>query len=198
MQRRHMLVATLADIQTSLLLQYANPEIPVICRYSYASSRNCDIYQLGELTRFLHKHGSVSLMSTMAGAPSLDPYDGDLLKAITTLKNCPPYQIDESHQHCGPRGALIERLEFMEAVIPMTTLCQPCWVAHNEKSRWAMPGTPGSLPNPSDQTFKKVLSYRGRQPWIPGSDACIEQHQRVRRILMAEEKNWNLLKSSGI
>jgi hypothetical protein len=195
MQRRHTLVSTLSDIQTSLLLQYADPTIPVICRYSYASSRNCDIYQLGELTRFLHKHGSVSLASTMAGTAGLDPYDGDLYKAISKLKTCPPYQINEEHQHCGPRGALVERLEFMEVLIPMTTLCQPCWVAHKEKIRWTEPGL---LQAPSEETIKTTLSYKLRQPWAPGSDPCYQQHYRVRRILMAEGKNWSLFRSFGI
>jgi hypothetical protein len=146
------------------------------------------MYQLGELTRFFHKLGILSLQSTMAGSPALDPFDGDIDKAIRMLKQLPPYQIDKDHAHCGPRDQLLEALELLNKAIPSTAVCIACWETHRHDTNWKGAKGPLSILPLSSRVRRSLGGLDGKVE--SGSLACAEAHNRVRDFFLASEKVW--------
>ena len=55
---------------------------------------------------------------------ALSPYDdypelygGDIENLITILRQCPSYQIDKNHSHCGLRTRIIPALDYIQTML---------------------------------------------------------------------------------
>ena len=75
------------------------------------------------MIKFLTKKGLLSLVSFQATSP-YDPdyvwpeaYQGDIELLIGILRQCPTYQIDSNHGHCGLRTKLLPALDFIRTCI---------------------------------------------------------------------------------
>ncbi len=93
------------------------------CKLGYDSSSSCDSFQLGEMVKFLTKKGLLSLVPFQAVSPE-DPeyiwpeaYTGDIELLIGVLRQCPSYQIDHNHGHCGLRTRLLPALDYIKSCI---------------------------------------------------------------------------------
>jgi hypothetical protein len=115
------------------------------CKLHYGNSLQCDTYQLGEMVKFFHKLGLVSLTSTMAGLDGKDPYDGNIFKAVRLLMGCPSYQIDKDHGHCGVKDRMVPWLTMIEQLIPFTGICLECWTEDRKTNAWKNAKGPLSL-----------------------------------------------------
>ncbi|KAK2751022.1 hypothetical protein FQN57_000097 [Myotisia sp. PD_48] len=110
------------------------------CRRAYENSRACDSFHLGEMIRFLTTRSkTLSLESTIPGSePGINrSMEGDnyginaddhyatehsgaahptnLNTIISSLKQCPEYQIDSNHLGCGIRRRLVPILDCIES-----------------------------------------------------------------------------------
>lgn len=59
-------------------------------------------------------------MLTSALSPCDDypePYGGDIENLITVLRQCPSYQIDKNHSHCGLRTRIIPALDYIQTML---------------------------------------------------------------------------------
>ncbi|KAL8657310.1 MAG: hypothetical protein Q9226_002044 [Calogaya cf. arnoldii] len=132
--RRCCVLNTLSSLQSHFLRLYSSRQTQ--CKLSYDSSPQCDSFQLGEMVRFFTRKGTLRLQSVMCGTyQDSEPFQGHLLKLVQSLKECPSYQLDGFHRHCGLRTRFIPRLE---AVDPWSHvgLCLHCWKKERSEYSW--------------------------------------------------------------
>lgn len=117
--RRACVLRTIASIQNQFLQIYSSKERQ--CKLGYDSSSSCDSFQLGEMVKFLTKKGLLSLVPFQAVSPD-DPdylwpeaYTGEIDYLIGLLRQCPSYQIDKYHGHCGLRTKLLPALDYIKS-----------------------------------------------------------------------------------
>lgn len=119
--RRACVLRTIASVQTQCLALYTSKERQ--CKLGYDSSGACDSFQLGEMIRFLTKKDLLSLIPFQAISPDdvdylwPDAYSGDIENLIGLLRQCPSYQINQYHSHCGLRTKLLPALEYIQSCI---------------------------------------------------------------------------------
>lgn len=88
----------------------------------YDSSVACDSFQLGEMIRFFVNKNMFTFLSPIA-PPSdedlgeLPGYEGDIESLIKDLRQCPSWQYDQNHAHCGLRTRLIPALDYIQAML---------------------------------------------------------------------------------
>jgi hypothetical protein len=127
----------------------------------------------------------------MAGTPALDPFEGDVDKAIRTLRQIPPYQIDVDHGHCGPRETLLAALDILQKYMPGVAVCWACWDSRRLEVRWQGAKKP-LVCTPLSGNW---TSTRGGWRAFPiavelGTERCAELHNRARDLFLAKEKSW--------
>lgn len=75
------------------------------------------------MIKFLTRKGLLSLISFQAVSPEdteyiwPEAYPGDVETLIGLLRQCPAYQINEYHKHCGLRTKLLPPLEYIKSCI---------------------------------------------------------------------------------
>lgn len=135
LHRRKRICFTIASMQESLLEIYTSRTQQ--CTFGYSSSPACDSFQLGEMVKFFVRK---NLMTMSAYTPSLvdtssdygdeeatcdaaghttvsTAYSGDIEQVIATLRQCPGYQLDAHHHHCGLRSKILPPLNFIHDAI---------------------------------------------------------------------------------
>ncbi|KAK0741871.1 hypothetical protein B0T21DRAFT_283177 [Apiosordaria backusii] len=122
--RRDCLLNTISSIPSHFLSLYTSPSASrPQCKLGYTSSPSCDSFQLGEAIKFLINRNLLSFIDYSpqsydrfhTSGPPNDYIMSDVSYTIKTLKQCPSYQIDKDHNHCGLRGRMGRILEFVEA-----------------------------------------------------------------------------------
>ncbi|PGH03623.1 hypothetical protein AJ79_07315 [Helicocarpus griseus UAMH5409] len=106
------------------------------CRRMYENSRSCDSFHLGEIIRFFSTRTKTlhleSSLSYQAPDPDEDEYDEEypnnipgnnnpypdptptnIPTLLTSLRQCPEYQIDPNHAGCGLRRRLLPALDCL-------------------------------------------------------------------------------------
>jgi hypothetical protein len=85
----------------------------------YDSSAACDSFQLGEMVKFFVNKGLFTFTSPLSVNEEDYPesYEGDIENLITALRQCPSWQYDKNHAHCGLRTRLIPALDFVQAML---------------------------------------------------------------------------------
>lgn len=75
------------------------------------------------MIKFLTKKGLLTLVPFQLASDTYDelpwpvPYAGDITSLITLLRQCPSYQIDKNHTHCGLRAKIVPALNVLEGCI---------------------------------------------------------------------------------
>ncbi|KXJ96631.1 hypothetical protein Micbo1qcDRAFT_199422 [Microdochium bolleyi] len=160
--RRQCVLNAVAGIQQHFLMLYSSRSAPRQCKLGYDSSAACDSYQLGEIVRFL---ANKSLLFLVDFGPSsldrvVDTAQITVDSLITTLRQCPSYQIDKNHNNCGLRTRMLPILDFVQSLlsanaVPVTI---PGWKADRAATAW-LPldqddgGTPAPAQNGSRPEF---------------------------------------------
>lgn len=137
MCRREYILDTLGSIQKHFVNLYISKQPQ--CRLGYNSSPQCDSYQLGEMIRFFCRKGTLRIESVFDPAPEeVEPYNGNLDDIIAKLKECPSYQIDKNHTHCGLRTRILPILEGARPPRPsfQVGICLLCWKEDKSKESW--------------------------------------------------------------
>lgn len=115
--RRSRIMNTIASVQTHFLALYTSKTRQ--CKQFYDSSAACDSYSLGEMIKFFVSKGLLTLTSPLSANydECVEVYNSDVEGLITTLRQCPTYQIDANHAHCGLRSRIIPRLDFIQSML---------------------------------------------------------------------------------
>ena len=106
--RRHAIFDTIQSLQDFHLGLFTEKGTRH-CKLGYDTSPQCDSFQLGEFVKFLTRCGTLSFGS----APKLVK-NRNIKALLDTLRQCPSYQLDPNHAHCGPRKSFITGLEHIE------------------------------------------------------------------------------------
>ena len=129
MIRRQYILETITSLQDDIIKLYLSKERQ--CRLGYDNSGQCDLFQLGQALRFLHRRELVHIGGTVAG---LDEYPalilGSLPALCAQLRAFSDYQIDSNHAHCGVRRLILPRVERIETLLVLPSpisLCVSCW-----------------------------------------------------------------------
>ncbi|KAM0195477.1 hypothetical protein ACHAPC_000673 [Botrytis cinerea] len=114
----------------------------------------CDSFQLGEMVKFLTRKNLLSLIPFQAVSPD-DPefiwpeaYTGDIEQLVALLRECPSYQIDKNHGHCGLRNKLLPALSYIkDCVDGGIGIKSQLWKTERSNQTW--------IPSPSTNTSNK-------------------------------------------
>jgi hypothetical protein len=124
------------------------------------------------MIKFLTKKDLLSLIPFQAASPedhdSLWPeaYTGDIENIIGLLRQCPSYQIDKNHSHCGLRTRMLPSLEYirdcMDTGIGIKVMR---WKTDRASQTW--------IPS------KPTTNGNGRRPFTVGGEAVGEDSART-------------------
>lgn len=99
------------------------------------------------MIRFFCRKGTLRIESAFGLAPEeVEPYNGNLNDIIARLKECPSYQIDRNHSHCGLRTRLMSVLDGARPLQPsfQVGICLGCWQEDKSKESWLENPTGGT------------------------------------------------------
>ncbi|GJN84923.1 hypothetical protein PLIIFM63780_008487 [Purpureocillium lilacinum] len=143
--RRECILNTISSVQRHFLDLYSSRDRQ--CKLGYDTSAACDIFQLGQLHRFLKSKELLFLVdysqSSLDAVP--DTAHLDLEELIATLKQCPNYQVDKHHVNCGPQLRMKAILDYMRTMLSANVVsishadwkkrrAQVSWKARKEKA----------------------------------------------------------------
>jgi len=162
--RRSCVLRTIASIQAQFIEIYTGRERQ--CKLGYDSSSSCDSFQLGEMVKFLARKSLLFLIPFQA-VNSDDPdyvwpeaYSGDIEYLVGLLRQCPAYQIDANHGHCGLRTKILPALDFIKSSID---------IGLGVKLTRTKNGPVYESWMPTDDELSKQSSSR-KSFWVGGSD----------------------------
>jgi len=180
--RRECILATISSLQSHFLNLYSKPSKRPHCRLGYASSPQCDSFQLGEMLRFFIRKGTVRIQSLISESTNeyTPSYCGSITTLLASLRDCPSYQIDEHHSHCGLRTKfmpLLDHLTTMLASAEQISVCMSCWRKHKSEHSW------------QESTIKE-WRFRGELPGHAIVNECGSRHDIGRNMFTAERREW--------
>jgi hypothetical protein len=162
--RRASILRTIGSLQLHFLDLYASRNRQ--CSLGYDSSPACDSFQLGEMVKFLTRKELLSLIPFQAVPPDdpeyvwPDPYTGDIEHLIGLLRQCPSYQLDKNHSHCGLRSRILPALEYIRDCIDTGIGIKVMrWRADRPSQTWLT---------------AKPTTGRGRKPFAVGDEENIK------------------------
>lgn len=189
--RRSAILETIRSLQLQLLEQYLSGARQ--CRLFYDSSPACDAFQLGEAVRFFTRIGTLGFRSLVFDAdadtsarsdPAPVAYTGDVRRLLEALRQCPAYQVDANHSHCGMRARLLPLLDLLlAALVADAGLCSECWRQRRADYAWrdAKPPLHWKRADLPDVAVRSPAAAGGCKP---------ERHRRVRDMFLAVERDW--------
>ena len=188
--RRECVLDTIQSLQSYFLRLYTSSRERQ-CRLGYDSSTECDIFQLGQMIRFFDKIGTLSLAGTIlplsysdeAPEQQQQPYHGDIIHLLDSMRQCPEYQIDKNHSHCGLRTRLMPLLDLVEHSLTEIGICASCWRDARPEYAW------GHSKRPLIWRFGPDVMGRGGAG-ARRSLAHPVRHQEVRDMFTAQERLW--------
>ena len=114
------------------------------------------------------------MQSTLDPAPEdLEPYTGNLKDILARLRECPSYQIDNNHTHCGLRARLMPIVDELDLDLDQAGICLACWEMNRMQESWL------ENPDHGHWIFSKQTMGKG----------C-EGHRKAKSIFTAQERDW--------
>ncbi|KAK8210908.1 hypothetical protein IWZ01DRAFT_435146 [Phyllosticta capitalensis] len=176
--RRQCVLDTINSLQVHFMSLYMSNQRQ--CRLGYDSSAQCDSYQLGEMIRFFNKIGTLRLESRISASDGTTDYEGDITKLIDNLRQCPEYQIDNNHAHCGLRERILPLLLLLQSMIDASGndigICGECWRDHKASYAWSL--------------SKRPVMWAKGNGLRPSENHCRNRHGATRDLFMAAQRDW--------
>lgn len=138
------------------------------------------MFQLGEQIRFFTRKGTLKLQSAISGIHQ-EAYEGNIVKLLQSLKECPSYQLDRNHTHCGLRSRFIPRLEYI-APWDQVGVCLSCWKTERGKESWV------EHPNRGEWCY----------PLYTPMPRCDHGHFKAKDMYTASRQDWTINESIAL
>lgn len=176
------------------------------CRAGMANASQCDLFHLGQMTRFFAMRAkTIFLGSNLIDPDSIsDNYDeldggngseenmppgapSDITAILASMKQFPDYQIDSNHQACGVRRRLLPILPCIDKyLLDSRSLLgvRPC-PSDRRRRHWAR----GPSYHTVDIRFSKILSIHypaGNSRWANPTTTSDE----AASLFTARKRNW--------
>ncbi|KAK8211350.1 hypothetical protein M8818_003317 [Zalaria obscura] len=188
--RRACILETFESLQSHFLALYTSRDRQ--CKLGYDSSPECDLYQLGQMVRFFRRVGTLALSGTLlpkehdndGDGDDDDGYEGEIADLLESLRQCPAYQIDKNHAHCGLRTRLVPLLDLLEVALQDVGLCLQCWNECRQDCAWSRVKRPlmwrvGSGGGGLHQASKRTQAQ-----------SHLVKHLDTRELFMAAQRLW--------
>ena len=133
------------------------------------------------MIRFFTRHGTLSLQSNITDQDYPNPCVGSLGNLIALFKQCPEYQIDKNHSHCGLRTRLMPALEHLERMLRpgVIGICSDCWKNDRRKYSW--------LETPLGGTWHfSSTTHKFEMP----KNSCESRHGLIKAMFTADRRKW--------
>jgi hypothetical protein len=186
--RREYVLDTIQSLQSHFLQLYSHGERQ--CRLGYDTSLQCDSFQLGEMVRFFVKLNTLSLQGSIFNIDGSSQYQGDIGRLLESLRQCPEYQIDANHRHCGLRERLMPLLDLVQSFVSMIAspndvgICGDCWQDHRSEYAWGVVKRPvtwsAHLMEPTSR-LDRPISHQ---------NSCLKRHLALRDMFTAVSREW--------
>lgn len=174
--RRACVVETINSLQNHFLTLYTSKQRQ--CKLGYDSSPQCDSFQLGEMVRFFTRKGTLRLQGLLTCQEEAQPWPGSICYILAALRQCPSYQIDQNHTHCGLRTRLLPILDQLEKLCSQAGVCHRCWKSDRKEHSWSE--------NPSGGEWRFNIAHAfGR-----AGSTCRRDHLAAKGMFTAEERAW--------
>ncbi len=174
MYRHECILDTINSIQTYFLKAYTSKQRQ--CKLGYDSSPQCDSFQLGEMIRFLTRVGTLHLQSMIYGCSGSEPYVDTIDHLLDTLRQCPSYQINKHHSHCGLRTRFRPAVDLIQRYLESEAgVCGKCWTHGKAELAWSK--------------HPRVESWACSPQRMIRRNKC-EQHDKAREMFTARERDW--------
>ncbi|KAH6955259.1 hypothetical protein DER45DRAFT_337400 [Fusarium avenaceum] len=123
--RRECILNTVSSVQRHFLTLFSSRERQ--CKLGYDSSAACDSYQLGQMLKFLVSKNLLFLVDYSPVSLNLVPDTAmiEIEELLSTLQQCPSYQIDKHHTNCGLRVRLEPILSYMRSMLSANVISIP-------------------------------------------------------------------------
>ncbi|RFU27721.1 hypothetical protein B7463_g8625, partial [Scytalidium lignicola] len=201
--RRSRIIQTIASLQTHFLSLYTSRIRQ--CTLGYDSSAACDSYQLGEMVKFFTNKDLLSLVPISATNPEdpeyiwPDAYSGDIEGLIGILRQCPSYQIDKNHSHCGLRTRLLPVLDYIQNCIETGTgINASLWKTDRPSRTWIQEkATKGNrrkafvVDDKEVGVEKRIFEFKGRNALRFNS---MGSEKLARELFTADSWNWSAIR----
>lgn len=175
--RRASVLDTINSVQDHFLTLYTSKQRQ--CKLGYDSSPQCDSFQLGEMVRFFNRKGTLRLQGLLTYDEERQPRPGKISDVLAALRQCPSYQIDQNHTHCGLRTRLLPILDQLELLYIQAGVCLRCWKSDRKAHSWSE--------NPIGGKWRfRITNYDSGRP----GSTCRRDHATAKEIFTAEERQW--------
>lgn len=182
---------------------------PFQCRWGFGNSSACDIFHLGQMTRFFTMRTKTVFLGSSLIDPdfTLDPEShpkedsddttvvterkqsgppADITAIIASLKQFPDYQIDANHTGCGVRRRIVPALDCIERFVGDSRGLLGI-VRRRQAPLSSVSWTNQSFPKAHtiDIRSSRINAFRYSSPGAPSS-----QEEEARLFFTAETRNW--------
>lgn len=191
--RRNYALETVQSAQDYLLNLYARPK-SLQCKLGYDSSPQCDSFQLGEMIRFFTRIRTLRLAGTIHSSSEAEQssYEGDIANLLALYGQCPSYQINAHHRHCGVKDRLWKIVNVITCRLEHGDqgfgICLESWLKSRHESSWRRCKRPLLWPSPSSYSPSPVVFHLSS--WV-----CRNTETEVRDMFMAVERDWSAILS---
>ncbi len=130
------------------------------------------------MIRFFTRMGTIRMQGLIYDdSEPAEPYKGDIQQLLENLRQCPSYQIDRNHSHCGLRARMLPALMCIQRWINYDArICGLSWERSRDTYAWT--------------NYEKVAKWRfDRMPNCTQS-SCNIIHQGSREMFTAKERDW--------
>ncbi|MCJ1481206.1 hypothetical protein MMC06_001362 [Schaereria dolodes] len=174
--RREYLLSTISSLQSHFFSLYASKQRQ--CKLGYDSSPQCDSFQLGEMIRFFTRKSTMTLQSRIIDYEYSQPYAGPIDELLSNLRECPEYQIDKNHMHCGLRTKFIPAIDYIQSLSKEAGICLQCWKEDQREHGW--------LETPVVGTWRFKPTFGRRR----SRGACKIDHRAAKAMFTAQLRDW--------
>lgn len=188
--RRECIINTVASIQRHFLALFSSKERQ--CKLGYDSSAACDSFQLGQMLRFLLGKNLAFLVDfspiSLESVP--DTAMLDIEELLSTLRQCPNYQVDKHHNNCGLRIRIDPILDYIRAMLSanFVSISYAEWKKRRTEVSWVVSKETGDKEDGSTRTFAftRALSTDQRLRY----EGALYADRMAKNLFLAETWDW--------
>ncbi|KAJ5226285.1 hypothetical protein N7468_007510 [Penicillium chermesinum] len=195
-----------APVRPSLGLAFSTstPNRSFQCRAGLDNASQCDLFQLGQMTRFFAMRAKTIFLGSNLLDPDFDLDDSeneaddvdqdralaalpsDILALITSLKQFPDYQIDMNHGSCGVRRRLLPILPCIEKYLldpgALLGIDLHTWSQQPNDQRWKKRRRQHKVEIRFEKIVKVEFPHQQPRVPLPSEDAAL--------LFTARKRNW--------
>lgn len=186
--RRECILNTVASVQRHFLNLYSSRDRQ--CKLGYDSSAACDSFQLGQMLKFLLSKNLAFLVDfspvSLESVP--DTAMLDIEELLSTLKQCPNYQVDKHHTNCGLRIRIEPIIDYIRAMLSagVTTISHADWKKRRVEISWVVLAS--QLEEDTDRAFvfTRAIATDQRLRF----EGALYADRMAKKLFTAETWNW--------